>query len=193
MLNDDPAAMAKRIEAQLERNGGGVVLLHDIRPATLPTLKLVLAYLYDRKWSPRRPERYGYRIVDLPTYLARPRPRRVRTRTVEELENARREASRLRRPQKRARPASPRKGRPRALAGWCFWYPKNPIRIERSSPRRGSPKNDVLLGGERREPLPDEQERRSLVFEKHQAPEPRSKPCRSPGTSAGACSARRCT
>lgn len=109
MLNDDPAAMAKRIEAQLERNGGGVVLLHDIRPATLPTLKLVLAYLYDRKWSPRRPERYGYQIVDLPTYLARtqaaPRPYENR----EELENARREASRLRRPQKRARPASPTK------------------------------------------------------------------------------------
>ncbi len=109
MLNDDPTAMAKRIEAQLERNGGGVVLLHDIRPATLPTLKLVLAYLYDRKWSPRRPERYGYQIVDLPTYLARtqaaPRPYENR----EELENARREASRLRRPQKRARPASPTK------------------------------------------------------------------------------------
>lgn len=109
MRNDDPVAMAKRIEAQLERNGGGVVLLHDIRPATLPTLKLVLAYLHDRKWSPRRPDRYGYQIVDLPTYLARtqaaPRPYANR----EELENARRDAARLRRPQKRARPASPAK------------------------------------------------------------------------------------
>ena len=109
MRSDDAEAMAKRIEAQLERNGGGVVLLHDIRPATLPTLKLVLAYLYDRKWSPRRPERYGYQIVDLPTYLARtqasPRPHENR----EELENARREAARLRRGQRRARPASPAK------------------------------------------------------------------------------------
>ncbi|HRG98823.1 MAG TPA: polysaccharide deacetylase family protein [Polyangiaceae bacterium] len=109
MRNDDAEAMAKRIEAQLERNGGGVVLLHDIRPATLPTLKLVLAYLYDRKWSPRRPERYGYQIVDLPTYLARtqasPRPYQNR----EELENARRDAARLRRGPKRARPARPAK------------------------------------------------------------------------------------
>lgn len=109
MRHDDPEAMAKRIEAQLERNGGGVVLLHDIRPATLPTLKLVLAYLQDRKWSARRPERYGFTIVDLPTYLkqtqASPRPYASR----EELENARRAAARLRRPSKRspARAASP--------------------------------------------------------------------------------------
>ncbi len=102
MKREDPEAMAQSLAKQLEYNGGGVVLLHDIRPTTLPTLKRLLSLVYLKRWLPMRPARPGFQIVDLPTYLAlteaSPRPYANR----EALENARRDASRLRHPTSRA-------------------------------------------------------------------------------------------
>lgn len=92
MKNDDAKAMAKSLRKQIEYAEGGIVLLHDIRPATLPTLKLLLEHLHQKRWRPEEPEKIGYQIVDLPTYFAlteaSPRPYANR----EGLENARREA-----------------------------------------------------------------------------------------------------
>ncbi len=98
MTHDDPAAMAKNLRNQIEYNGGGIVLLHDIRPTTLPTLKRVLEFLHEKRWRPEEPEKIGYQVVDLPTYFALteawPRPQATR----DALETARHEAFRKRHP-----------------------------------------------------------------------------------------------
>ncbi|MBK8219328.1 MAG: polysaccharide deacetylase family protein [Myxococcales bacterium] len=110
MTHDDPEAMARSLRNQIEYNGGGIVLLHDIRPTTLPTLKKVLTFLHQKRWRPEAPERVGYQIVDLPTYFAlteaSPRPYANR----EALENARRDAFRAKHPGARAprKPTEPR-------------------------------------------------------------------------------------
>jgi peptidoglycan/xylan/chitin deacetylase (PgdA/CDA1 family) len=69
MERDDPQAMFRDIVRQLAYNEGGVVLLHDIRWSSIKILKKLLAYLDARRWDPDRPDRMGYEIVDLPTYL----------------------------------------------------------------------------------------------------------------------------
>lgn len=101
MKNDDHDEMEKSLRHQLEYNGGGIVLLHDIRPTTLPTLKGILAYLHQRRWRPEEPEKIGYQVVDLATYYAltaaSPRPYATR----EALENGRREAFRREHPDAR--------------------------------------------------------------------------------------------
>ena len=81
--NDDPAAIAESIENHLEYAGGGIVLLHDIRRSTAPTVAKLLAWLHSRRFDPARPERIGFQVVDLPTYLqataAHPQPYADRT------------------------------------------------------------------------------------------------------------------
>jgi peptidoglycan/xylan/chitin deacetylase (PgdA/CDA1 family) len=81
--NDDPAAIAESIENHLEYAGGGIVLLHDIRRSTAPTVAKLLAWLRSRRFDPARPERIGFQVVDLPTYLqataAHPQPYGDRT------------------------------------------------------------------------------------------------------------------
>lgn len=98
MKNDDADAMAKSLRRQIDLNQGGIVLLHDIRPTTLPTLKKVLEHLHQKRWNPAHPERVGFQIVDLPTYFAlteaSPRPYANR----EALENARHETFRRNHP-----------------------------------------------------------------------------------------------
>jgi peptidoglycan/xylan/chitin deacetylase (PgdA/CDA1 family) len=111
MKNDDPDAMAKNLRRQIDLNQGGIVLLHDIRPTTLPTLKKVLEHLHQKRWDPAHPERIGYQIVDLPTYFAlteaSPRPYANR----EALENARHEAFRRKHPDWRPpEPSAPSEG-----------------------------------------------------------------------------------
>jgi len=69
MERDDPQAMFEDIVRQLAYNEGGIVLLHDIRWSSVKILKKLLAYLDARRWDPDRPDRMGYEIVDLPTYL----------------------------------------------------------------------------------------------------------------------------
>lgn len=92
MKSDDTDEMQKSLRHQLDYNGGGIVLLHDIRPTTLPTLKGILAYIHQRRWRPEEPEKPGFQVVDLATYyaLAAASPRPYATR--EALENARRDA-----------------------------------------------------------------------------------------------------
>jgi peptidoglycan/xylan/chitin deacetylase (PgdA/CDA1 family) len=92
MTREDDAGLAESITAQLEYAGGGTVLLHDVRWATARALPKVLEYLKKRSWDPARPERMGFSVVDLPTYLretqSHPQPFADRA----ELEKARSEA-----------------------------------------------------------------------------------------------------
>jgi peptidoglycan/xylan/chitin deacetylase (PgdA/CDA1 family) len=69
MERDDPQTMFRELVHQLRYNQGGVVLLHDIRWSSVTLLKRVLAYLDAKRWDSARPDRAGYDIVDLPTYL----------------------------------------------------------------------------------------------------------------------------
>jgi peptidoglycan/xylan/chitin deacetylase (PgdA/CDA1 family) len=76
----DPEKLAARLIAQIAYAGQGVVLLHDLRGPSVRALALLLDWLESH---PRDDERgIGYRIVDLPTYLAhaaaRPWPYRTR-------------------------------------------------------------------------------------------------------------------
>lgn len=69
MLHEDSGAMFQSLTRQLEYSGGGIVLLHDIRPTTIPVLDSLLLWLRDHKWNPARPSEIGFEVVDLPTYL----------------------------------------------------------------------------------------------------------------------------
>ena len=69
MKNDDATAMFKSIRDQLDYAGGGIVLLHDIRPSTVAVLGKLLDWLALRKFDPSRKEKPGYDVVDLPTYI----------------------------------------------------------------------------------------------------------------------------
>lgn len=69
MERDDADTMYSEIVRQLVYAEGGVVLLHDIRPSSVKTLRKLLVYLNARRWNPARPNKTGYEIVDLPTYL----------------------------------------------------------------------------------------------------------------------------
>ncbi|WP_394844328.1 polysaccharide deacetylase family protein [Pendulispora brunnea] len=78
MLANDPIQLAASLEGQLEYNGGGIILLHDVKPSTVAALPRLLAWLDERKYDPAHPETPGYRIVDLAEYLRatsqRPQP-----------------------------------------------------------------------------------------------------------------------
>ncbi len=69
MARDDTQTMFRDLVRQLSYNEGGVVLLHDIRWSSVQILRKLLVYLDAKKYDPERPEREGYEIVDLPTYL----------------------------------------------------------------------------------------------------------------------------
>ncbi len=89
MKRDDSAAMADSLEDQIEYNGGGIVLLHDIRWGSGPALDTLLTWLERRRYDPSRPSHVGYEVVDLITYIrataASPQPFADR----KELEHAR--------------------------------------------------------------------------------------------------------
>lgn len=69
MTHDDSQAMFESLKTQIEFKGGGVVLLHDIRPSTIPALASLLDWLRDRRFDPRQPSKVGYDVVDLPSYI----------------------------------------------------------------------------------------------------------------------------
>ena len=69
MERADTQAMYKDLVHQLAVKDGGVVLLHDIRWSSIHILERLLDYLHARRWDPERPNRDGYVVVDLPTYL----------------------------------------------------------------------------------------------------------------------------
>jgi peptidoglycan/xylan/chitin deacetylase (PgdA/CDA1 family) len=69
MEREDTQVMFSELVRQLTYNEGGIVLLHDIRWTSVNILKKLLVYLKARRYDPARPEREGYEIVDLPSYL----------------------------------------------------------------------------------------------------------------------------
>lgn len=97
MKRDDSHQMFREIVHALDRKEGGLVLLHDIRFTSVAVLRELLPWLSEHRWDPKRPERAGYEVVDLPTYLraveASPQPFGTR----DELEKSRDERARLRR------------------------------------------------------------------------------------------------
>lgn len=78
MMREDDARITKEIIGQIQYAGGGIVLLHDIKWGTAKILDDVLTWLEEHPFSPETPEREGYAVVDLPTYLRetaeRPQP-----------------------------------------------------------------------------------------------------------------------
>jgi peptidoglycan/xylan/chitin deacetylase (PgdA/CDA1 family) len=69
MKESDPAALFERLKLQIEYAGGGTVLLHDIRFSTGVAMEKLLQWLALRRWDPAVPERVGYEVVDLVTYM----------------------------------------------------------------------------------------------------------------------------
>jgi peptidoglycan/xylan/chitin deacetylase (PgdA/CDA1 family) len=69
MERSDRPAMFRDLVHQLAQNQGGVVLLHDIRFSSISVLRRLLSYLEARRYDPAEPDRDGYEVVDLPTYL----------------------------------------------------------------------------------------------------------------------------
>lgn len=69
MARDDTKVMFRELVRQLRYNEGGIVLLHDIRWTSVRTLEKLLAWMDARRYDPARPDREGYEIVDLPSYL----------------------------------------------------------------------------------------------------------------------------
>lgn len=110
MQRADSHEVFRELVGQIEYKEGGIVLLHDIRWTSIAVLRELLDWLHAHRWDPKKPSRYGYEIVDLPTYLrevaASPLPYESR----DELERAREAAAEMRaskRPATVARSARP--------------------------------------------------------------------------------------
>lgn len=69
MERDNVAQMTRDLIRYLNYNEGGIVLLHDIRSSSVEVLKRLFTYLDQHRYDPERPEREGYAVVDLPTYM----------------------------------------------------------------------------------------------------------------------------
>jgi peptidoglycan-N-acetylglucosamine deacetylase len=82
MLRVDTNRMMHDLTTQLDYGQGGIVLLHDVKWATVRALDELLIFLESNKYDAAHPERAGYEIVDLPTYAALtqkfPQPYRTR-------------------------------------------------------------------------------------------------------------------
>ncbi|MBX3185794.1 MAG: polysaccharide deacetylase family protein [Labilithrix sp.] len=98
MTREDSKEVFRELVAQIEYKEGGIVLLHDIRWTSVRVLRELLGWLEERKYDPKKPQRLGYEVVDLPTYLravaASPLPYESR----DELERVREAAYRARHP-----------------------------------------------------------------------------------------------
>jgi peptidoglycan/xylan/chitin deacetylase (PgdA/CDA1 family) len=69
MQRADTHEIFRELISQIDYKEGGVVLLHDIRWSSIAVLRELLVWLHQHRWDPKHPARYGYEIVDLPTYL----------------------------------------------------------------------------------------------------------------------------
>jgi peptidoglycan/xylan/chitin deacetylase (PgdA/CDA1 family) len=69
MTHGDSVAMTENLRSQIEYAGGGIVLLHDIRPTTIPVLEALLNWLDAHRYDPKEPGKVGYEVVDLARYL----------------------------------------------------------------------------------------------------------------------------
>lgn len=98
MKRTDSHRMFHELTTQLEHKEGGMVLLHDIRFPSIAALRELLAWLHERHWDPAHPEKPGYDVVDMPTYLkavaAAPLPYETRDDLNHAREAAREHASR---------------------------------------------------------------------------------------------------
>jgi peptidoglycan-N-acetylglucosamine deacetylase len=105
MRRTDSHQLLRELVGQIAYKEGGIVLLHDIRRTSIAVLRELLDWLHVHRWDPKRPSRYGYEIVDLPTYLrevaAAPQPYARR----DDLEAAR-EATAATQPVRPTRPAT---------------------------------------------------------------------------------------
>ena len=110
MQRADSHEVFRELVGQIDYKEGGIVLLHDIRWTSIAVLRELLDWLHAHRWDPKKPSRYGYEIVDLPTYLrevaASPLPYASR----DGLERAR-EAAAQTRPSSRPSTVSRRKSR----------------------------------------------------------------------------------
>ncbi|MFO0665144.1 MAG: polysaccharide deacetylase family protein [Polyangiaceae bacterium] len=68
MLKEDAKQMEAQLRGAMDYTGGGIVLLHDVKWATVRALEGLLKWLRKNPWDPAHPEQIGYEIVDLPTY-----------------------------------------------------------------------------------------------------------------------------
>lgn len=66
---DDVDLMFAEAQRRLSTSKGGVVLLHDWRPSTITLLARLLGQLRSERYDASKPERAGYELVDLPTYM----------------------------------------------------------------------------------------------------------------------------
>lgn len=69
MVRDDEDGIYEDLRRQIEYGEGGIVLLHDIKVQTARITGRLLSYLERRRWDPAKPERVGFEVVDLETYL----------------------------------------------------------------------------------------------------------------------------
>lgn len=78
MKNADESAMLSGLIEQIDYAGGGTILLHDIKRSTVHVLGKLLDWLDAHAWDPAHPERVGYVVRDLPSFLrataAHPQP-----------------------------------------------------------------------------------------------------------------------
>lgn len=110
MKRDDEANMFHELVAQLDYKEGGIVLLHDVRMSSVNVLERLLLWIEARRWDPKRPERVGYEIVDLPTYLRAVQAAPLPYQTRDELERARAEKASMKRPRPARREDVPAEG-----------------------------------------------------------------------------------
>ncbi len=110
MKRDDEANMFHELVAQLDYKEGGIVLLHDVRMSSVNVLERLLGWIEARRWDPKRPERVGYEIVDLPTYLRAVQAAPLPYASRDELERARAERAEKKRPQSARREDGPGEG-----------------------------------------------------------------------------------
>jgi peptidoglycan/xylan/chitin deacetylase (PgdA/CDA1 family) len=91
MERTDVDAMTRDLKQQLERAGGGIVLLHDVRPSSVEVLRRILPWLKEHAYRDDDPNQTGFVVTDLPGYLrataASPQPFASR-RGVEEARQA---------------------------------------------------------------------------------------------------------
>jgi peptidoglycan/xylan/chitin deacetylase (PgdA/CDA1 family) len=103
--DDDADEIVRRVQEQLEYKQGGVVLLHDVHPASVQAFGKLVGWLEANRWDPAHPERHGWKIVDLGEYMrataAAPQPYPSR----DDLERARRAASEAERTRSAPRPS----------------------------------------------------------------------------------------
>jgi peptidoglycan/xylan/chitin deacetylase (PgdA/CDA1 family) len=69
MKRSDPDEILRSLQEQLEYKQGGIVLLHDVHPASVKAFVKLVRWLESDKWDPAHPERHGWDIVDLGEYL----------------------------------------------------------------------------------------------------------------------------